>query len=193
MKKTVIGSLALASVVLFSSCELPGQSEKKMDAMVKEGDAMMAKDKKEMMEKDDAMMKKDDVMDKQDDSAMMKKEGNTMKKDDSAMMKKDSPKVAGYTTYSSAGVDSALASGKKVALFFHASWCISCKELHQTLSNETIPSDVVVFKVDYDSSTELKKKYGVTGQHTIVTLDANKNKVKLERGSQNIAEIAALF
>lgn len=178
MKKTVIGSLALASVVLLSSCELPGQSEKKMDAMVKEGDAMMAKDKKEMMEKDDAMMKKDDVMDKQDDSAMMKK---------------DSPKVAGYTTYSSAGVDSALASGKKVALFFHASWCISCKELHQTLSNETIPSDVVVFKVDYDSSTELKKKYGVTGQHTIVTLDENKNKVKLERGSQNIAEIAALF
>lgn len=189
MKKIVIGSLALASVVLLSSCEMPGQSEKKGDmmapdnAMMKKDDAMMD-GQKEAMEKNDSMMEKEDAMMKGDDAMM--------KKDDSAMMN-DTPQVQGYTTYSAESVDSALASGKKVALFFHAAWCPSCKALDKTLSAETVPSDVVVFKVDYDSSTELKKKYGVTGQHTIVTLDASKNKVKLERGAQDIADITALF
>lgn len=48
MKKIVVGSLALASVVLLSSCEMPGQ-QKKMDAMP-EGDSMM--------QKEDVMMEK---------------------------------------------------------------------------------------------------------------------------------------
>ena len=132
-------------------------------------------EQREVMEKNDTMMQKDETM-------------------SDGMMKKDTTVAVGsYTTYSAESVDSALASGKKVALFFHATWCPSCKALDKTLSAETVPSDVVVFKVDYDSSTELKKKYGVTGQHTIVTLDANKNKVKLERGAQDIADITALF
>lgn len=121
----------------------------------------------------------------------MGKEDKMMK--DDAMMKKDAPQVQGYTTYSAESVDSALASGKKVALFFHAAWCPSCKALDKTLTAETVPSDVVVFKVDYDNSSDLKKKYGVTGQHTVVTLDVQKNMIKKERGSENISDIVKLF
>jgi hypothetical protein len=68
----------------------------------------------------DAMMKKTEG-----DDAMMKKEepaGDAMMKDDSAMMKKE---VSGYTTYNASSVSDALAAGKKVVLFFHASWCPS--------------------------------------------------------------------
>lgn len=151
-------------------------------------DDVMMDGQKEALEKNDSMMEKEDAMMKGDD-AMIKKDDTIS----DGMMKKDAPQVQGYTTYSAESVDSALASGKKVALFFHATWCPSCKTLDKTLSAETVPSDVVVFKVDYDSSTELKKKYGVTGQHTIVTLDASKNKIKLERGAQDIADITALF
>jgi thiol-disulfide isomerase/thioredoxin len=179
MKKIVIGSLVLASVVVLSGCGLIRTAPE---------DAMMRKEEWAEMKKDSAMMPEQrEVMEKND--TMMQKD-ETMS---DGMMKKDAPQVQGYTTYSAESVDSALASGKKVALFFHATWCPSCKVLDKTLSAETVPSDVVVFKVDYDSSTELKKKYGVTGQHTIVTLDASKNKVKLERGAQDIADITALF
>ena len=36
---------------------------------------------------------------------------------------------------------------------------------------ETIPEDVVIFRVDYDTEEELKEKYGVTYQHTFVVVD----------------------
>ncbi len=118
---------------------------------------------------------------------------NSMERKSSETMQKMAPKVSGYTSYSEDTLDAAIAQGKRVALFFHASWCPSCQELHNTLTSETVPSDVVVLKVDYDSATEMKKHYGVTGQHTIVTLDSNKNMIKKDRGSRNIAQIVSLF
>lgn len=72
MKKIVIGSLALVSVVLLSSCDMPGKSEKKMDVMPKTEDTMM---------KDDDMMKKEDAP----SDAMMKVE---VKGETDAMMQK---------------------------------------------------------------------------------------------------------
>lgn len=64
MKKILIGSLALASVVLLSSCEMPGQSDEKMEGGVKPENTMM-KDADAMMKKEDApqdaMMKKEDT------------------------------------------------------------------------------------------------------------------------------------
>ncbi len=108
----------------------------------------------------------------------MEKNDAMMKQDDTVMMQKNTNGI--YTAYSDTAVDGALSSGKRVALFFHATWCPSCKALDKTLSSEIIPNDVVVFKVDYDSSTELKKRYTVTSQHTIVTLDAQKNMIKKE-------------
>jgi thiol-disulfide isomerase/thioredoxin len=195
MKKVAVGSLAIASMVLLSSCGL-STPEKTMpradDLMMKEGemeqgDAMMEVKGDVMMKKDEVMMKKDDAMMKKDE--VMEKAPEAMMKKDDAMMKKEGE----YTAYSAASVDAALASGKKVALFFHAPWCPSCKALDGTLQGETVPSDVAVFKVDFDTSSELKKKYGVTSQHTIVTLDANKNKVKLDKGAKNLSDITKLF
>ncbi len=78
-----------------------------------------------------------------------------------------------YTNYSASEVESALASGKKVVLFFHAPWCPSCKSADTNLSEETLLSDTIVFKTDYDSNVELKKKYGVTYQHTFVSLKSD--------------------
>lgn len=64
MKKIVMSSLVLASVVLFSSCTMSGQKEeKKTDAMMPAENTMM-RDADAMMKKedtDDTMMKKDDT------------------------------------------------------------------------------------------------------------------------------------
>lgn len=61
----------------------------------------------------------------------------------------------------------------KVILFFKADWCASCSVIDEKVlsSLEQIPSGVYIFKVDFDKEIELRKKYGVTLQHTFVQVD----------------------
>ncbi len=80
-----------------------------------------------------------------------------------------------YKTYSTAAV--AEAEGRKV-LFFHAPWCPQCRALEQGIQQGTIPAGMTIFKVDYDSSTALRQKYGVTIQTTIVEVDGNGKAIK---------------
>lgn len=57
------------------------------------------------------------------------------------------------------------------ALFFHASWCPQCRALDEDIRAQGAPDGLTVFKVDYDSRTDLRQKYGVTLQTTIVFVD----------------------
>jgi thiol-disulfide isomerase/thioredoxin len=121
-----------------------------------------------------------------------------MEKEDSAMIKVDEgammqKAVSGYTVYNASAVSDALAAKQNVVLFFHAPWCPSCKTADKNFTAETAPANTVVFKVDYDTSTELKKKYGVTSQHTFVSLNADESMKKKSSGDKNYADIAELF
>ncbi len=82
----------------------------------------------------------------------------------------------------------AATSGNKV-LFFHANWCPSCITAAKNLSADSIPEGLNVFKVDYDSSADLKVKYGVVSQHTFVQIDDNGTMVKRWFGSRNYWDI----
>lgn len=72
----------------------------------------------------------------------------------------------------------------KVVYFFHASWCPDCKAADTALTSNpgAIPSKVTIVKVDYDTQTALKQKYGVTMQHTYVLVDSSGAKVTLWAG-----------
>jgi len=87
----------------------------------------------------------------------------------------------------------ALALDGKVILFFHASWCPTCRaadsDINKNLSE--IPDGVHILKIDYDSNTALKQKYGVTYQHTFVQVDSSGNLIKKWTGSSTLAEIVA--
>lgn len=61
--------------------------------------------------------------------------------------------------------------GEKVVLFFKASWCPTCRAADNEFKTDGIPNNVRILSVDYDNSAELKKKYGVTLQHTFVQVD----------------------
>ena len=61
-------------------------------------------------------------------------------------------------------------AGTKV-LFFHASWCPKCRALEEDILANEIPDNFTVFKVDFDTATELRQRYGVTLQTTIVYVD----------------------
>ncbi|MFZ2593722.1 MAG: peptidoglycan-binding protein [Minisyncoccia bacterium] len=104
-----------------------------------------------------------------------------------AMMKK----AGTYGTYSADKL--AWAKDGKVVLFFHASWCPTCKFADTAITNgaTTIPTNVHILKTDYDTNTALKQKYGVTYQHTFVQVDASGNQIAKWSGSNSIAEIVA--
>ena len=67
----------------------------------------------------------------------------------------------------------------KKVYFFHASWCSVCqaidKEINADLSK--IPNGVTIIKTDFDNSTDLRKKFGVTTQYTFVQVDTAGNEV----------------
>lgn len=104
-----------------------------------------------------------------------------------ATNKESSPR---YMSYSKAAY--AAASGKKRVYFFHAKWCPSCIASNAVFnaSPDKIPEDVVVFKTDYDTETELKNKYGITYQHTFVQVDASGKEMKKWNGG-DLAELKA--
>lgn len=145
-------------------------------------DAMM-KEEGEMMQKDDAMTKTDDSMMKQED-AMTEKTDDSMMKEEGAMMKKGS-----YEPYAPEKL--ALAAKGKVVLFFHADWCPICRPLDAELMSKGVPEGVHVLKVNYDTATELKKKYGVTYQHTFVQVDAQGNLIAKWGDAITLAQVLA--
>jgi uncharacterized protein with PIN domain len=171
-------------------------------------DVMMQKDvamqKENTMDHNDAMMKDDAMKDKEmmamtgkrtkEEMKKMEHDGmmknDTMKKDDAMVQK--SP--ATYITYSENAAKAALVSGKKVALFFSASRCPSCRGLDKDLTADiaTLPANTVVFKVDYDNSADMKKLYGVTSQHTIVTIDTDMKMIAKNTGA-NVAKIIQML
>lgn len=73
-----------------------------------------------------------------------------------------------YVDYSADALASA--QGDRI-LFFHADWCPTCRTLEADIESQGVPDGITVLKVDYDSNQELRQKYGVTVQTTVVALD----------------------
>ena len=80
-----------------------------------------------------------------------------------------------------------------VVLFFNAVWCSTCKLAKDNLeaSQSEITQDLTIVLVDFDDSIELRKKYGVTVQHTFVQIDSAGDAVGKWSGSITVAEIVA--
>lgn len=130
----------------------------------------------------DSMIKDEEKMEKEEGDAMMKDEES-----DTAAMEKTS---GSYVAYDASAVMAAAEEGSAV-LFFNASWCPTCKSLSKNISASLsdIPSDVTIFNVDYDNSSELKKKYGVTYQHTLVQVDAEGNLITKWSGGNTLDSV----
>ncbi len=126
-----------------------------------------------------------------EDAKAMVKEDTVMPSDDTDMMdeEKEMMKPGSYEAYAPAKL--ARAETGDVVLFFHASWCPSCRGLNADIEKNLgeIPSEVSILKVDYDTETELKKKYGVTYQHTLVQVDAEGNMINKWSGSPTLSSL----
>jgi len=78
----------------------------------------------------------------------------------------------------------ALAKDKKLVLFFHAAWCPTCQQAEGEILDDldSLPEDLVVLKIDYDSNIALRRKYNVAYQHYFVQVDQNGNELKAWSG-----------
>lgn len=83
-------------------------------------------------------------------------------------------RVAGtYQDYD--GEKIAQSNADHILLFFHATWCPSCRALDSDIvaHRERIPAGVEIYKIDYDTATALKRQYGVTTQHSIIEITSS--------------------
>ena len=94
-----------------------------------------------------------------------------------------------FTDYSSAKL--ANAEKGKVVLYFSAPWCPTCQEANRNFTSAMTPDGLTLLKVDYDSSTDLKRQYGVTYQHTFVQVDKDGRLLKKWSGSTTYDKLQA--
>lgn len=125
-------------------------------------------------------------------SAMVEQKESTMMKDDKAIKSDTMIKVGSYEAYASEKIAKAAAMGN-VVLFFRASWCPTCRGLDADIKAhlKDVPGNLTILDVDYDNSTELKKKYGVTYQHTMIQVDKNGSMIKKWMGSPTLVAFVA--
>ncbi|MFA5877664.1 MAG: thioredoxin family protein [Candidatus Paceibacterota bacterium] len=138
------------------------------------------------MNSNDSVMAKDTV---EEGGEMMKKEEVGMEK---GIEQSDGMVKSGlYEAYAPEKL--ARAEAGDVVLFFHASWCPSCRGLNADIEKNVsaVPAGVTILKTDYDKETELKKKYGVTYQHTLVQVDKDGNLIKKWSGSPTLSALVS--
>ena len=82
-------------------------------------------------------------------------------------------------------------AGTKVVYFFHAPWCPTCRATEKAIGRDGIPAGLTLVKVDFDTENDLRKKYGVTTQHTFVQVDPSGAELAKWTGSIGGAEILA--
>ena len=143
--------------------------------------------------KDAAMITKDQMEQKVMEDKKMTEENSMMKKDETSMMEKNSTMMQAGSYEAYAPEKLARAETGDVVLFFHASWCPSCRGLNGDIEKNmsSIPDGVSILKVDYDKETELKKKYGVTYQHTLVQVDKYGNLINKWSGSPTLTKLVS--
>lgn len=130
--------------------------------------------------------KMEETLAMEDKDLMMKNGADDMKGEEGKMMKSGS-----YEAYAPEKL--ARAETGDVVLFFHASWCPSCRGLSADIEKNlgAIPSDVSILKVDYDTESELKRKYGVTYQHTLVQVSADGTQIKKWSGTPTLSSLVS--
>jgi thiol-disulfide isomerase/thioredoxin len=100
---------------------------------------------------------------------------DTPRMSDTPSASETTSKAAGdYIPYASFATSGDKFSDSKVVLFFNAAWCSTCQQARENIeaSLGQIPENLVIVVVDFDNSIELRKKYGVTVQHTFIEIDS---------------------
>lgn len=103
--------------------------------------------------------------------------------------------AAAEIPYSAAAYQQTLAAGKPLVVYFHATWCPTCKvqqPIVDKLSADPKLAAVTVLEADYDKETALKKSLEITEQSTFVVFKDG-HEVARSTGQTDPAALRALF
>lgn len=95
--------------------------------------------------------------------------------DSSCKMVQNPENTGLIVSYDKMAFEQAQAEGKKVGLYFEANWCANCKLLKEDLIQKGIPENAVMFTVDFDAESDLRKEYEVVNLHTWIVFDQEGN------------------
>jgi thiol-disulfide isomerase/thioredoxin len=96
-----------------------------------------------------------------------------------------------YVPESKFRADPAAFESGNTVLFFYAAWCPDCQRTDSSIQETGVPEDINIVKVDYDNANDLRKKYGVTQQHTYVLIGPGGEQLKKWTGSYTAEDIAS--
>jgi thioredoxin 1 len=96
-----------------------------------------------------------------------------------------------YLTLAEFRADPAARAGTRVVYFFHAPWCPTCRATERAIGETGVPDGLTVVKVDFDTETALRQRYGVTQQHTFVQVGPDGAALGTWTGSADGAAILA--
>jgi thioredoxin 1 len=77
-----------------------------------------------------------------------------------------------YQEYSAEKYNNLLGK-ESFALSFYASWCPTCRSQEKIIQENisSLPNNFTILRVNYDTETELKQKYGINMQSIVVIID----------------------
>jgi len=85
--------------------------------------------------------------------------------------------------YSAAALTQTQKANKPVALHFHADWCPSCRAQEKVLQELKSEAglDLTVLVANYDTEKDLKRRFNVRAQSTLVVLHREKETYRVVR------------
>ena len=100
-----------------------------------------------------------------------------------------------YIDYSSEALAKATENNGKAVIWFAAlKWCPSCQAADRDFraNFDKVPKDVSIMKIDYDTATDLKKKYAIVMQDTFIYVDSKGKEItRWNSGGQGVASVLA--
>lgn len=86
-----------------------------------------------------------------------------------------------------------LKGNESFALFFHAGWCPTCRKLDNDIKASVDDlASIKILKIDYDTSEEMKKEYGIRIQHTVVFFNEDGSVAETDIGT-SLKDIKVFF
>lgn len=80
-------------------------------------------------------------------------------------------------------------SSGDIVLFFHADWCPSCQQAEKNFLASGIPDGLTILKVNFDTETKLKLKYGILSQTSFAYIKPDGTLIKRWVGGRDIQDI----
>lgn len=96
--------------------------------------------------------------------------------------------------YSADVLATAEKAGQPVALHFRADWCPTCRAQDKALQSLKTEKglDITVLSVNYDTEKELKRRFKISTQSTLVVLKGEKESARLVGDTSSLNILMAL-